>query len=55
MIDSEYKAPADGDLHAAHRGRLVHHQGRQPLPANDPSTLLGACPPREHRHLESII
>jgi hypothetical protein len=55
MIDSQFNAPTDGGLHAAHRGRLGRHQGNPALPPAESTTLLGADPPREHGNWESII
>jgi hypothetical protein len=55
MIDSQLNAPADGGLHAAHRGRLGRHQGNPALPPTESTTLLGADPPRKHGNEESII
>src|SRR5438105_1871669 len=49
MIDRRIEAAAAGGLHTAHCGRLARHQGPPALTPVDPSTLLGADPPRDDR------
>src|SRR5665213_4174624 len=55
MIDSQFGAPADGGLHAAHRARLEQCQGKPALTLLESATLLGADPPRRHSNQESTI
>src|SRR3954470_4493971 len=55
MIDRQIKAAAAGGLHTAHCARLARRQGPPALTPVEPTTLLGADPPRDDRIYRSTI
>jgi len=55
MIDRQINAVTAGGLHTAHRGRLARHQDPRALAPVEPSTLLGADPPRTDGIYRSTI